>query len=141
MLDNIIIQFFGFVKYIYRIFGTLEENMFQERFNSLLKSRGINAVALAKEIGVPKSIVYEWKQGIRSPSVDNMLRVADYFGVSIEYLTGRSDEETDSEKELLVLLRAARDISVEDHDALVNTFKSNLALYLKSNDRTDKDGN
>ncbi len=113
--------------------------MFTERFNELLKSRGINAVTLAKEIGVPKSIVYEWKSGVRDPSLENMLRVADYFGVSLEYLTGREDEETDIEKELLVLLRAARDISVEDHDALVNSFKSNLNIYLRSNDRSKKE--
>jgi len=113
--------------------------MFTERFNELLKSRGINAVTLAKEIGVPKSIVYEWKSGVRDPSLENMLRIADYFGVSLEYLTGREDEETDIEKELLVLLRAARDISVEDHDALVNSFKSNLNIYLRSNDRSKKE--
>lgn len=113
--------------------------MFTERFNGLLKSRGINAVTLAKEIGVPKSIVYEWRSGMRDPSLENMLRVADYFGVSLEYLTGREDEETDIEKELLVLLRAARDISVEDHDALVNSFKSNLNIYLRSNDRSKKE--
>ena len=113
--------------------------MFTERFNELLKRRGINAVTLAKEIGVPKSIVYEWRSGVRDPSLENMLRVADYFGVSLEYLTGREDEETDIEKELLVLLRAARDISVEDHDALVNSFKSNLNIYLRSNDRSKKE--
>lgn len=113
--------------------------MFTERFNELLKNRGINAVTLAKEIGVPKSIVYEWRSGARDPSLENMLRVADYFGVSLEYLTGREDQETDIEKELLVLLRAARDISVEDHDALVNSFKSNLNIYLRSNDRSKKE--
>ena len=115
--------------------------MFTERFNELLKSRSINAVTLAKELGVPKSIVYEWKSGVRDPSLENMLRIADYFGVSLEYLTGREDEETDIEKELLVLLRAARDISVEDHDALVNSFKSNLNIYLRSNDRSQKEAN
>ncbi|MBE6583080.1 MAG: helix-turn-helix transcriptional regulator [Ruminococcaceae bacterium] len=120
----------------FRKFGDI---MFTERFNELLKSRGINAVTLAKEIGVPKSIVYEWKSGVRDPSLENMLRIADYFGVSLEYLTGREDEETDIEKELLVLLRAARDISVEDHDALVNSFKSNLNIYLRSNDRSKKE--
>ena len=51
--------------------------MFTERFNELLKSRGINAITLAKEIGVPKSIVYEWRSGVRDPSLENMLRIAD----------------------------------------------------------------
>ncbi len=106
--------------------------MFCERFNYLLKSRKINAITLSKTIGVPKSVVYEWKQGQRLPSIENLFRLSDYFGVTIEYLTGRADTETDAEKELLALLQAAREISVGDHDALIDTFKSNLNIYLKN---------
>ena len=48
----------------------------------------MNPLSLAKEIGVPKSIVYEWRQGVREPSMENLLRLSDFFGVSLEYLTG-----------------------------------------------------
>lgn len=110
--------------------------MFSDVFTSLLKERNTNALAVAKQIGVPKSIVYEWKQGKREPSMENLIKLSDHFGVSLEYLSGREDVETsESERELLVLLRAARSFSEEDHDALINSFKANLNIYLKNNDK------
>ncbi len=113
--------------------------MFKERFKDLLKARKTNAFALAKAICVPKSIVYEWIHGEREPSVENMLKVADHFGVSLEYLLGRTEEETDGERELLVLLREAKSISKDDHDALIDSFKANLNIYLKNSKRSEND--
>lgn len=108
--------------------------MFCDVFSSLLQEKKMNPLSLAKEISVPKSIVYEWKNGSREPSMENLIRLADYFDVSLEYLTGRTDAVTErTEKELLHLLRAARTISEEDHDALVQSFKANLDIYLKIN--------
>ena len=115
--------------------------MFNETLTKLLKSRNMNPLSLAKEIGVPKSIVYEWKNGVREPSMENLLKLSDFFGVSLEYLTGRSDEENpelpqnDEEAEFLLLLRAARRISEEDHNALIRSFKANLDVYLKSSSK------
>ncbi len=112
--------------------------MFAQTLSYLLKSRNMNPLSLAKEIGVPKSIVYEWRQGVREPSMENLLRLSDYFGVSLEYLTGRSENENPefsddkAEAELLLLLRAAKKISEEDHNALVQSFKANLDIYLKT---------
>lgn len=112
--------------------------MFNETFASLLKSKGMNPLSLAKAIGVPKSIVYEWKNGLREPSMENLVKLSDYFEVSLEYLTGKSADANKSlppseeEAELLLLLRAARQISEEDHNALVRSFKANLDVYLKS---------
>lgn len=100
----------------------------------------MNPLSLAKEIGVPKSIVYEWRKGVREPSMENLVKLSDYFGVSLEYLTGKSESaanipQNDDEAELLVLLRAARRISEEDHNALVRSFKANLDVYLKTSSR------
>lgn len=112
--------------------------MFSQILTYLLKSRNMNPLSLAKQIGVPKSIVYEWRQGAREPSMENLLRLSDFFGVSLEYLTGRSDLENpeysddEAESELLLLLRAAKKISEEDHNALIRSFKANLDVYLNS---------
>lgn len=112
--------------------------MFSDILTGLLSERGINTFQLAKEIGVPKSLVYEWKNGQREPSVANMVRLADYFGVPLEYLAGRGEQADEGEKELIVMLRAAREISKDDHDELVNSFKKNLGAYLKSKTENDK---
>ena len=111
--------------------------MFSDILTSLLKERRLNALTLAKEIGVPKSVVYEWKNGVREPSVENMVRLAEYFGVSMDYLTDRASTSPE-EEELLVLLRAAKNISSADYTAMVEGFKSNLDAYLQFN-REDTD--
>ena len=49
--------------------------MFSDILTELLGERGINTLRLAKEIGVPKSLVYEWKNGEREPSVANMVKI------------------------------------------------------------------
>lgn len=112
--------------------------MFSDILNKLLTERGINTLQLAKEINAPKSLVYEWKNGQREPSVANMVKLADYFGVPLEYLAGREPVPDDSEKELIVMLRAARNISKEDHDELIDSFKKNLDAYLQSKSENDK---
>ncbi len=116
--------------------------MFKDIFAKLLKEKRTNALRVAKEISVPKSVVYEWKSGEREPSVENMLKLSEYFSVSLEYLTGREGEELGAEKELIVMLRAARAISQEDHDKLISSFKKDLDDYLSSKaDGNDKDKN
>jgi transcriptional regulator with XRE-family HTH domain len=106
--------------------------MFADNLNYLLKAHRLNAMSLARAIGVPKSIVYEWTKGKREPSMDNLLKLADYFAVSLEYLTGRPEARDPAEEELIVLLRATKTISPADHDALLRSFKENLDTYLRS---------
>ena len=105
--------------------------MFADILNRLLTEKKINALLLARQIGVPKSIVYEWKNGEREPSVDNMVRLADFFGVSLEYLTGREEIMNADEKELLLLFRSARALSDESQRALLQHFRDNLTAYLR----------
>ena len=108
--------------------------MFSDILNRLLAEKKINALMLAKRIGVPKSIVYEWKNGEREPSVDSMVRVADFFGVSLEYLTGREEPIRPEERELLLLFRSARALSDENQRALLQHFRDNLDTYLHRSD-------
>ena len=108
------------------------EKLFLSRFRSLLESRHVSALTVAKEIGVPKSIVYEWKSGQREPTAQNCRRLSEYFGVSVAWLIGQEDEPDESERDLILLLREAKKISPEEHDELVEGFRRNLDLYLRA---------
>ena len=44
---------------------------------------------LASEIHVSKGIISLWENGLREPVMSNLIALADYFGVTIDYLTGR----------------------------------------------------
>ncbi|MDD6799260.1 MAG: helix-turn-helix transcriptional regulator [Firmicutes bacterium] len=108
--------------------------MFSDIFSQLLQSNKTNPLRVARDLGIPKSIVYEWKQGLRDPSAENLKKLSDYFGVSPAYLLGSDDsgEQVDeSERQLVLMLREAKRLSPKDHDELVENFKKNLDIYLR----------
>lgn len=61
------------------------------RLQIFLKERNITAYALMKELGINKSTFYMCLQGERDWNIDNLIKIADYFNVSIDYLI-RGDE-------------------------------------------------
>lgn len=76
---------------------------FFEQYSRLCKERGMSANGAAKEIGLPSSSVTYWKRG-SLPQKKTLERVAEYFGVSTDYLLGYTDE-----KEKTVSARAELD--------------------------------
>ena len=65
--------------------------VFSERLIQLRKNRGISQIALAKEIGVSSRIYQEYEYGKSEPKMSNLVSIADFFDVSLDYLTGRTD--------------------------------------------------
>lgn len=64
--------------------------MFFDVFCQLCKEKGMSANGVAKELSIASGTVSEWKKG-RSPQNATLLRIANYFGVSIDYLLGKSE--------------------------------------------------
>lgn len=63
-----------------------------EIFASLMEERGITAYRVAKDTGVSQSTLSAWKLGQAVPKIDKMVAIANYFGVTVEYLTtGKTD--------------------------------------------------
>ncbi len=64
---------------------------FAERFCALLDERELSTYRLAIDLGMSDTLIGYWKRGKRQPAMDNLIKLADYFDVSIDYLVGRSD--------------------------------------------------
>lgn len=56
-----------------------------ERFEQLVKARGITTYRVAKDIGLAPTVFSDWKSGKSKPKADKLKKIADYFGVTIEY--------------------------------------------------------
>ena len=56
-----------------------------ERIETLRKSKGISQGKLEKELGFSNGSISKWKNS--NPTAERLQKLADYFGVSIEYLT------------------------------------------------------
>lgn len=63
-------------------------NEFGERLKELRKERGLGQIALAQKLGVGKSIISLWETGVCEPTLSNLIKIAKFFGVSIDYLAG-----------------------------------------------------
>ena len=66
--------------------------MFFENYVRLCNSVGKTPSAVALEMGIAKPTVTRWKNG-STPNSATLYKVADYFGVSAEYLTGNEDQK------------------------------------------------
>jgi len=65
-----------------------------EIFENLLKQYGVTAYRVGKETGIPPSTFSDWKKGKSKPKNEKLKKIADYFGVSVEYLmTGQNESE------------------------------------------------
>lgn len=61
------------------------------RCERLMKERGINAVQLSRETGVSTATISAWRNDIYTPKLDKLTKIADYLGVTVDYLMGRTD--------------------------------------------------
>ena len=65
--------------------------MFFNRFKALCEERNISVYRACTDIGLNRSAVAKWKNGGR-PNGSTAARLADYFGVTTDYLLEQSDE-------------------------------------------------
>lgn len=56
-------------------------------YAELRDNKGVRDSDVAKELGFPPSTFSDWKKGKSTPKYDKLKMIADYFGVSVEYLT------------------------------------------------------
>ncbi len=63
----------------------------------LLENKGISAYQLSKETGISTSTFSNWKGGKYTPKDNKLQIIADYFGVTLEYLKGNSPFKTKEE--------------------------------------------
>lgn len=105
--------------------------MFFEIFLRLCNNRDISPNALAKELKIPSGSITNWKNGM-IPRQATLLKIADYFGVTVDYLLGKEDEktpaeETASEEEVKVaLFGGAEEVTDEMWEEV-----KNFAEYVK----------
>ena len=64
---------------------------FAERLKELRSEKNVGQVELSVKIGVSKGIISMWENGLREPKLSNLISLAEYFGVSLDYLAGLSD--------------------------------------------------
>ena len=122
----------------YLEFQKFKHDYFKERFNALRVAHQLNGKTLATLLGLKSGAsILSMENGKLKPSIDVLLSIASLFGVSIDWLYGRSDEIY-SEKELTVLenlmcefVIAERKIEFREFDDLTKRYCNDLEYRRK----------
>lgn len=92
-----------------------------ERIKELRLERGLSQQQLAKQIETTQSNIGRWENGINEPTASQLIKLADYFDCTIDFLVGRVDDFGISDNER----------SVQPKQKSVTAF---LTLYSRLND-------
>lgn len=65
--------------------------MFLKRLEELLAEQGITKYKLSRDLDLSNSTIWNWQNGCQ-PTADKLIKLADYFEVSTDYLLGRSND-------------------------------------------------
>lgn len=99
--------------------------VFYDNFLSLCKSQNIFPIEVRRALGISQSTMASWKSRGLTPKYETLSKIADYFGVSIDYLLGNTEQ-----KEKASIPKDEREITLDDF-----TF----AMQNETKDLTDMD--
>lgn len=54
------------------------------------KAKGISQLKLAMDLNTNQNTISRYETGEREPGINELIKIADYFNVSIDYLVGRT---------------------------------------------------
>lgn len=65
---------------------------FSERLKYLRKQAQLTQVDVAEKLGISQPAYASWERGIKKPTQENLVKIAQILNVSVDYLVGNSDE-------------------------------------------------
>lgn len=104
--------------------------MFAEKVKELRKAKGLTQIQFAEQFNVANGTVGMWETGKREPDFETTQRIADFFGVSVDFLLGREgqkkepvQEDEPINPEIHMIARAGRKMSPEQRQNLLKYAK------------------
>jgi transcriptional regulator with XRE-family HTH domain len=109
-----------------------------ENYEKLVKLHKTTNYKVSRETGIPYSALSDWKAGRSTPKNTKLQKLADYFGVTLDYLVSGNEgvkfdylnEESKqiaidayNNPDLRMLFHASKDVSPEDLRAVIEMVK------------------
>ena len=78
---------------------------FSERLKNLRKQAGLTQVDVAEKLGISQPAYASWERGVKKPTQENLVKIAQILNVSVDYLVGNLKEKTDKLDNIELLFR------------------------------------
>lgn len=96
-----------------------------ELFAKIIEAKGITPYRVAKDTGLTTVLFTDWKKGKSKPKYDKLKIIADYLGVSVEYLQGIETKQ----QEILDILDSQHDDEPKEETPLSEQEKALLSVF------------
>ena len=107
------------------------DRSFPEILSSLRRERKINQRTAASDLGISQALLSHYENGAREPGLGFVCRACDYYGVSADYLLGRTDRPDAARS-----AAAAAAAVFERMQALLDSARGDLAEFAAREDET-----
>ena len=105
---------------------------FSERLKKLRKDSGFTQVDVAEKLGISQPAYASWERGIKKPTQENLVKIAQVLNVSVDYLVGNSEEKSDELDNIELLFRMnSRGLTDEEKEI----FKKELIEFMEKRKR------
>lgn len=78
---------------------------FSERLKTLRKQAQLTQVDVAEKLGISQPAYASWERGVKKPTQENLVKIAQVLNVSVDYLVGNSGEKSDELDNIELLFR------------------------------------
>ena len=78
---------------------------FSERLKELRKKANFTQVEVAEKLGISQPAYASWERGVKKPTQENLVKIAQVLNVSVDYLVGNSEEKSDELNDIELLFR------------------------------------
>jgi transcriptional regulator with XRE-family HTH domain len=68
--------------------------MLSERIRALRKEHGYSQEQMARKLHLTQGAISQWENGLTVPAADQLMTLADVFGITVDELLGREQQET-----------------------------------------------
>ena len=90
---------------------------FSERLKNLRKQAQLTQVDVAEKLGISQPAYASWESGVKKPTQENLVKIAQILNVSVDYLVGNSDNTEDELDNIELLFRMnSKGLTEEEKD-------------------------
>lgn len=117
-------------RYLKNFFKNFKRNRmeFSERLKILRKQAQLTQVDVAEKLGISQPAYASWERGIKKPTQENLVKIAQILNVSVDYLVGNSDYTEDKLDNIELLFRMnSKGLTDEEKEI----FKKELIEFMK----------
>lgn len=108
---------------------------FSTRITTLRKERGLSQKEVAMSLGVSQALLSHYEKGVRECGLDFVLKCADYYGVTTDYLLGKNNSKLGIYEALTKGADITEDLSSENVN--MRTILLCISLFAERFDTTD----